>query len=789
MSAKVSKITVMGFRGATSKAEIVFDTKKSVTLIFGENGTGKSTIADAFDFVCNQGYGSLENYSLGGSVKKYLPALNCNQQELKVALDYGSSAWTATLGSDGPVISPSSGCPDAHILRRKSILKLIEAQPKQRFEELKTFIAVPGIEKSETALRDICRTIQSEYDEAVRAFDQANEALEKLWNAEGRPSNNAIAWAGAEARKDMTQLQAEVVQINKLEALFQSAETTMTTLVRALSDQKVAEGSLLSAETKQKQAEQRQTQQNAQLVKVLQEAKGYIAQRSQLTQCPVCEQRIDSASLVRRLSERINRMQGLVSLIATTEEAKRQAGTKKSLADHARKEFCQKARALGASLKYTKLSEITKLGITWTNYNTLLSQEAYSEAAERQARQLFSVSNARRKSLQACKEAGQKSINQYNAVKGNLDTLKQKATDAKELEGLLKRLKKALEILSQQRKDFVENILASISMEVETLYAKLHPGEGIGNIRFYLKPNAIGSLEIDGQFHETCELPPQAYYSESHLDTLGICVFVALSKHFKTENTLLILDDVLTSIDGPHLDRFMKVLHEQAIHFNQVIVTTHYRPWRDRYRWAKGPVANTQLVELGPWTLKGGLQTGEFFTAVEELKKSLKATKLDQQAAASKGGIVLESLLDFLTLKYRCKIPRNSLNEYTLGDLASGIDSKIGKELRSLKSAGSGGAKVENFLKPMIDECTSKQWIRNSVGCHFSSLGSEVADEDIREFCQKVLELSGELLCGECGTLPIRRPSGSYWECKCGKLELYPLIYPGADPKTVDDEG
>jgi hypothetical protein len=232
----------------------------------------------------------------------------------------------------------------------------------------------------------------------------------------------------------------------------------------------------------------------------------------------------------------------------------------------------------------------------------------------------------------------------------------------------------------------------------------------------------------------------------------------------------------------------MALLHEEATNFNQVIITTHYRPWRDRYRWAKGPTANTQVIELGPWTLQNGLQAGQFLTALAELREHLAKTTCDRQVVASKAGIVLESLLDFITLKYHCAIPRNVRNEFTLGDLASGIDSKLGKELRISKHTTTSANKTDTVLKPLIDACISEQWIRNAVGCHFSALGSEITDGDVRKFCENVLALAAQVICDSCGMLPTRRPSGSYWQCKCGKLELYPLIYSGSDPKMVDDE-
>jgi hypothetical protein len=483
-------------------------------------------------------------------------------------------------------------------------------------------------------------------------------------------------------------------------------------------------------------------------------------------------------------------MRDLASLAKATIQASSNMETKKSLANQAQKDFCQRIKELGNLLKSSTLTEITTCDLNWQKFEILLSHDRASDTVEKQGRELKSITSDLRQVLQKRKDGDQKSISQHNAIKGYAETLIQKAQEALTLEALVKKLKKTLEIVSQQRKNYVDEVLMGIAAEVRELYLKLHPNENIGNFRFFLKPSAIGSLEFDGQFHDCCEIPPQAYYSESHLDTLGICVFLALAKRFKKENTVVILDDVFTSVDSTHLDRFMTLLHEEAINFNQVIITTHYRPWRDRYRWAKGPTANTQVIELGPWTLQNGLQAGQFLTALAELRKHLLQKKCDRQVVASKAGIVLESLLDFLTLKYRCAIPRNARNEYTLGDLASGIDSKLGKELRISKPSKPSGAKTDTdiVLKPLIDACTSEQWIRNAVGCHFSSLGSDVTDGDVRKFSENVVALATGLICDSCGMLPTRHPSGSYWQCKCGKLKLYPLIYPGSDPKMVDDE-
>jgi ABC-type transport system involved in cytochrome c biogenesis ATPase subunit len=789
MPRKINKIAMAGFRGAVLPKEISFDASKSVTLIFGENGTGKSTIADAFAFICNRSYGSIENYSLGDSPRKHMASLGHNPSDLKVSLSCGSSTWFATLTKEGPVVSPATGCPDARILHRKSILKLVEAQPKQRYETLKTFIAVPGIEKSEAALRDAVKTIDTDYNEAVRAFDQANNGLETLWKAEGEPGKAAIEWGKKEAERNVDQIQANVTELSRIEDAFQGAETALTRLTTAMSESKSAREALVAEEGQQKNAEKAQTLGSGQLVQLLHEAKQYVAEKSGLTQCPVCEKGIIRQDLLRRLDQRIKEMKQIASLASATAVARKTLENKTILLKEAQKVFCQRTKVLASFLKLSSLMEIKRLEINWTHFVTMLKHQDPSDGVEQEGRRLLLLTSPYRKSLLTKKESDQKSINQHNAIKGHVDTLKEKLVTAKASEALFTKLKEALDVLSQQRKSYVETILESISDDVETLYTTLHPGEGIGEIRFIIRPNMIGSLELEAKFQNISDLPPQAYYSESHLDTLGICVFLALAKRFKSDDTIVILDDVLTSADGPHLDRFMALLHEQTASFNQVIITTHYRPWRDRYRWAKGPTASTQIIELGPWTLQNGIRTSEFLTAVEELKHNFTETKFDRQAVASKAGIVLESLLDFLTLKYQCKVPRNARSEYTLGDLATGVDTKLSKELRILKATTSGGSKKETTLKPLIDACISEQWIRNSVGCHFSALGSEVTDDDVRRFSNAVIVLADEMICGSCGMLSTRRPSGSNWQCKCGELELYPLVYPGADLGTINDEG
>ena len=289
----------------------------------------------------------------------------------------------------------------------------------------------------------------------------------------------------------------------------------------------------------------------------------------------------------------------------------------------------------------------------------------------------------------------------------------------------------------------------------------------------------MGSLEFDGEFQNKPGQPPQAYYSDSHLDTLGVCVFLALAKHFMSEDSVVVLDDVVTSADSVHMERLISMIHDEASSFNQLILTTHYWPWRERYRY--GAFGQIQLVELAAWSFSREVWPAKTKLSIDELRDLLAAPSFDRQSAASKAGIFLESLLDFIALRFGCRVPRQADPNFTLGVLASAIDSKLSKLLKiEQRPAGSTIPSSSIPLRPLISEATQWAWVRNQVGCHFSVPGMDVPDADVRLFAERTMALGDALMCSACGGLPARNKSGSYWECGCGVAQMYPLVQPGS---------
>jgi hypothetical protein len=176
---------------------------------------------------------------------------------------------------------------------------------------------------------------------------------------------------------------------------------------------------------------------------------------------------------------------------------------------------------------------------------------------------------------------------------------------------------------------------------------------------------------------------------------------------------------------------------------------------------------------LLPWTSESGVRHTRTKFYVDEIRESIKALKFDRQKVASKSGILLEHLLDELSLKYECKVPRKFDNRYTLGELFDAIDSKMRKIIVVSKNLGDTVA-----LQNILDDIQNTTFVRNEVGCHYSETGALLADADVRDFGNKIVDFAELLLCEFCGSFPNKNKSGTYWECYCGKLKLYPLARP-----------
>jgi recombinational DNA repair ATPase RecF len=776
MASKIEKVKIKNFKGAAGTLELEFDKNKPIIMIFGENGTGKSTIFDAIDFVCNERFGSIADRSVAKKHAEYLPTIGYDKNQMEASISTDNGTWVGKIGARSlpSTAGPSDNRPKVEILRRSRILNIVNAQPKERYEAIKDFIEVPSCEANEAALREALKRTKRSYEDAVKAVEQSQSALDTLWEREGKPEPDAILWANQIVTIDDTVREKTLKDVNAVLSTLTACTTANNAIIRTKTEYETALKRFNEAEDKYDKARKELEGDVGDIIEVLTQAQNYFKKITDIDICPVCEQSIVSETLIARIDERLSTMKGQIALRKVLDDARRTLENKISVYNTRRTDFYKSVLELKDQLINSKLPMIVNIGINFSKYDLADTLDNGSiEHAEELYKTVSEIANQldeEKENISSIK-AKQKSIQTY------LDSINNNIDKAENLQIVLERLDSVLSIISEERRNYVDNVLKTIAGEAERLYVAVHPDEGIGKVRWYLNPKFQGSLEFEGQFQNATNVPPQAYYSESHLDTLGVCVFLAMAKQNMDDNAVVILDDVITSVDQVHMERFFKLLNDEAEHFSQLIIGTHYRPWRDRYRFYSGTGSNVQLIELQNWTLQKGIQHSKTKFSVEELRDSIAATPFDRQLVASKAGILLEGLLDRLSRQFLCRLPLKSDHSYTLSEYSGGFNNRLRSLLRVEKKKSDEAVDIISFGEKIVG-CTEQTWVRNQVGCHFNVSGMEISDTDVKEFGNRVLDIAITIVCNNCGEYPSRKKSGSYWECRCGETHMFPLSAP-----------
>jgi energy-coupling factor transporter ATP-binding protein EcfA2 len=761
-------LTIEHLRGSMVPFELSFEAGKKLTIVYGENGTGKSTICDAFEFLGNGKVGSLENRGLGKTTR-YWPSLGKQLADVAVTLEMrDGTSCRANLVKSEVVAFPQEKRPRVEVLRRSQILSLVEAKPGDRYAAIRRFIDVSGVEVSEGALRELIRGLRGNREVAIARVQENQDSIQQFWESAGKPNLDPLAWADTESKRNPNASDAEISALIALQAAYARLGEHPDSLKSAKASVQLAQEVVVSAKKKCDDYIQTVAADAEQVMGVLESARSYLQLHPEPTACPLCE----STESVQGLNQRINeRLKAFSALRAAQSEVKT------TRANLERSE--QQLESLVNRIK-KHLEDFEKLviGFTWSSDIELPTTSLPKDIEELET-WLDGTSHltARWKNAEALRQDKKQFLNTLSlALKTYFDNFQAQ----KELDVLIPRLERTLEIVEEERRIFSDSILAEIATEVGRIYEEVHSGEGLNKISLLLDPEKRASLEISTSFCGQADTPPQAYFSESHLDTLGLCVFLALAGLDNPENTILVLDDVLASVDEPHVDRLIEMLYAQVSNFRHCVIATHYRPWKHKLQWGWLKNGQCQFVELARWTNLKGLTMIKTLPDLERLKKLLDDESPDPQLVCAKAGYIFEAALNFLTLLYECAVPRKSDDRYTIGDLLPSIKGKLRQNIRvDVFCKGDDGTEryETHSLTPIFDELSRIAEARNVFGCHFKAISFELLSEDALPFGRKVYELMILLTDPEKGW-PKNSSSGEYWATAGETRRLYPLKKP-----------
>ena len=314
----------------------------------------------------------------------------------------------------------------------------------------------------------------------------------------------------------------------------------------------------------------------------------------------------------------------------------------------------------------------------------------------------------------------------------------------------------------KKQKEGLESFLQSLSSVINEFYQFMNPGESFQDIEIIPieDEDELKGITVQYKFYGEVVSPPQKYFSESHVNCYGLAFFLASVKAFNHINKIIVLDDVISSFDSNHRLRFANLLTEKFGDY-QIILLTHEKEW---FTYIKELVKRKNwIIHEVKWNNDKGAYLEKSPAELRELIQYQIANNIEAQLGNS-----IRQYLEY-TLKRICyelevktSFKFNDLNEKRMSDeLLNTLKSSINRKSTELTA---------HLVE--IDRVANSAILGNLLS-HDNQFEPKIGD--LKAFWADIEILEKLFYCEEKGC---KRPiSLKYYDtvtsrvrCKCGKL-------------------
>lgn len=173
----------------------------------------------------------------------------------------------------------------------------------------------------------------------------------------------------------------------------------------------------------------------------------------------------------------------------------------------------------------------------------------------------------------------------------------------RESELFRKRANSALDKFEVARNSVLEAIYDAVKADFEKYYKIMH-GSDEGQFSSDISHEGA-ELNFKVDFYQRGKFPPHALHSEGHQDSMGFCLFFALNRYLvKDAVEVIILDDVVMSIDSGHRRGVCDLLKSFQSD-RQFVITTHDAAWAKQLK-SQGIVTRANMIHFANWNIETG---------------------------------------------------------------------------------------------------------------------------------------------------------------------------------------
>ncbi|MES2922215.1 MAG: AAA family ATPase [Verrucomicrobiota bacterium] len=735
MSELIRSIRFEHFRGLPDSN---FHLKGKSLVLLGSNGKGKSAVVDGIEFLFSgqvgrfvgAGTGSIDHDDAVQHVKKLgVPKVTLSLSPSNGAISRSLYSETLSITERQAVKDYIEHHPgvDAFILRRSKILDFVCDQDADRYRK---FIQLLGISHVDTLQRAFVDAERQAKDSAQRArnayltklavfrgpvakFDPQNLAqiLARVSDAVTAFDLERLAqWSDAEIRLPLLKAMRPEANKEMIDALTRALVSLENPLPPDIGSDIATANTL-----RLKLAMLGISSVDAPRSNIIAEAVGYLTKHPTETNCPLCEKEFEQplTDVLVRLKQRGDALLELREAVANRKAAVGRVQRygeavaaqiakdlqHSSLFESVANQTLRNARASTLRwLRSVKREEDSSSGV-----DPAAPQRLSTLAASRSA--YASVLNAQKAALvppdMSKLEAAIALVEKGIAAYAEIATAEVAIGGATEL---ARRAAVAKDAFSKARESAIQKVFEAIAETVLDYYRRLHDfdddSERSECTALELKPTsraAAGGLRLAIQFLGLADSKdPRAFLSEGHLDSLGLCLFLATVRIFNPRGSLLVLDDVLTSIDREHRRRVGELLFQEFADY-QIVLTTHDEHWHDLLSSsavAWGIQGKWSFVKVESWSVDSGPALSETDSSWEFVDAHL--TEADYRELGGPFRLILEDFIKRSSAKLEVKVRFKIDGKYTAGDFVTvGIQNTIRDTLVKVAPADETAIRTE----------------------------------------------------------------------------------------------
>jgi len=756
MSVAIHEVRVARFRGFREPVTVRLNGRGLVLL--GDNGSGKTSLVQAIQYGLTGDVPALSKRTQRVSLKRHLGHVQADgEPEVVVVLRAGGKEQEVGPLTDVDALPEpfrsyvATIRSQQFVLRRSHVLELVEAQDRDRYKALAPFLGVDGF----TPVEAVCRRAA---EKARRAHEAASARRDRAWRdltqgMEASTEPEVLAWLQARAASLEVALPDSLGEaVDALASLEEDTALQHRDVVRGflLSLRPLLDGGLdvTALATTLRQARSFDAMEAVRYEEVLDRGIRWLLEEES-PHCPLCEQGIHREQVVQRARERLDAAAAAVDARRSLDQALTMRRGRLQHLTQVLKEL--EPRFLNGE---GPLARLVDAATTWASRakdalasdRTTLDIERLTDLDARASTLRQAVDDL----LQALPSdpRGQR-VSELTVVRERARAWLELGPALARARATAHRAERLHELAEQARRDAAQEVLASTADDVTSIYGAFHDhDEEELSVRVEIRDAVKGSAKLLIDFLERAGEDPRGLLSEGHLDTLGLALFFALARRARLP--VLVLDDVLGTIDTAHRERVVRWLMTHVARDHQLLVTTHSRQWWEWLRHLQRVEGvQSRFRHLEVLASEGGVASlTDIPTRLEEVALAVAEGAKPEQIGRLAGS-VLEAELREVRVAWRLAIEARPGERYTIGDIWPTLEKKLRKTRSSFKArADEHRARIEG-LAPIRNWSTHpNDW-------------SDLTRADSEAFAAAVKGLVDAMMCPDCQRRLVLHSSGA----------------------------